>query len=88
LLLEKEKKTLVVFLFVDNIMGNRKSAPNMIGIAAISSKRSVQSVNLFRNVSVTDEQAKKWILAERDIDFLHTQTGKYKYLFCPNFIKS
>jgi hypothetical protein len=62
-------------------MGNKKSSPNMIGIAAICSKRSQQSVNPYKNPSESEEQQNKYILAERDIAFLSSQTGKYKYLF-------
>jgi hypothetical protein len=68
-------------------MGNKKSSPNMIGIAAISSKRSRQSVNTHKNRSDSDEEQNKWNLTERDITFLCSQTGKYKYLFHDNFIK-
>jgi hypothetical protein len=53
----------------------------MIVIAAICSKRSQQSVNPYKNPSESEEQQNKYILAERDIAFLSSQTGKYKYLF-------
>jgi hypothetical protein len=53
----------------------------MIGIGAICGKRSQQSVNTYKNPSELEEQQNKYILAERDIAFLSSQTGKYKYLF-------
>jgi len=62
-------------------MGNKKSSPNMIGIGAICGKRSQQSVNTYKNPSELEEQQNRYILAERDIAFLSSQTGKYKYLF-------
>ena len=55
-------------------MGNRKSSPTMMSIAAITSKLQ-QNIN----PSESDKQEHKWILAERDINFLVSQTGKYKY---------
>jgi len=58
-------------------MGNRKSAPNMMGIAAIGAKRFRQSTHPLGS----DEEENKWILTERDTAFLVSQTGKYKYLF-------
>jgi NACalpha-BTF3-like transcription factor len=60
-------------------MGNRKSSPNMMGIAAITSKLSQQNVNPHRNAFESDEQQNKWTLSERDIAFLVSQTGKHKY---------
>jgi hypothetical protein len=58
-------------------MGNRKSASNTMGIAAISRKRLEQSTNPLES----NEEQNKWILTERDTAFLVSQTGKYKYLF-------
>ncbi len=77
----------LVVYFVDHFMGNRKSAPNMFGIAALGNQWSPQSVNKHTNPSESDEQRNKWNLSERDIAFLVSQTGKYKYLFYANLIK-
>lgn len=68
-------------------MGNRKSAPNMISIAAISSKRFQQSCNDQPKAPAIIEQESKWLLTERDVTFLCTQTGQYKYLFFVSLIQ-
>ena len=49
--------------------------PTMTGIAAISSKRSQRSVSPYINPAGDGESQSKWILSERDISFLCSQTG-------------
>jgi hypothetical protein len=69
-------------------MGNKKSTPDMHGIAALAGKRSQRSVHPYSDTADLDDQEnKKWALTERDIVFLSSQTGKCKYLFHDNFIK-
>jgi len=57
-------------------MGNRKSSPTMIGLAAVNSKSAPHSFGIYPNVIISDQRRSKWTLTERDITFLISQTGK------------
>lgn len=58
-------------------MGNRKSSTTVIGISGLNTKRFQENMEAIRNPSEVDQQKKKWVLNERDIAFLMSQTGNY-----------
>ena len=60
-------------------MGNAKCS-NVVGVANTDGKRTRQSVSTNKSSHGSDAQQTKWILSERDITFLSSQTGKYKCL--------
>lgn len=60
-------------------MGNRKSSTNINGISGFNSKRFQENMEALRNPPESNEHQKKWILTDRDVAFLVTQTGTYQY---------
>lgn len=58
-------------------MGNRKSATTAVGISGLNTKRFQENMEALRSPLESDEQRKKWVLNERDIAFLMSQTGNY-----------
>lgn len=60
-------------------MGNTKSAPHTVQVAATKSRRcSRQNINKSRISSAVNEQQHQTNLSERDITFLSKQTGTLK----------
>jgi hypothetical protein len=62
-------------------MGNRTSSRKISSFIPINNRQPHQNVHIHENPLKSVEQQNKWILSERDIAFLVSQTGKYKYLF-------
>lgn len=62
-------------------MGNAKSSSSVVGISPMSQKRSVQPLSTSTNPPEVDQQQSKWTISERDVAFLRSQTGKYRYFF-------
>ena len=74
------EKNLVVYLCFfssDNQMGNRKSSTTVVGISGLNTKRFQENMEALRTPLESNEQRKKWVLNERDVAFLISQTGNY-----------
>lgn len=56
-------------------MGNTKSSSNKVGVSGMEKKNTAKDTKINRTGSTIDDNAAKWMLAERDIQFLCTQTG-------------
>ncbi|CAF3447431.1 unnamed protein product [Rotaria socialis] len=56
-------------------MGNTNQASNKVGVSTVAKKRTQQGGNPSINPTKVDDKAAKWVLSERDIKFLCSQTG-------------